>query len=59
MFKLFQSDPIKKLGKKHKALLAEAHRLSHTDRKASDAKMAEAESVAQEMDRLRAQQAGS
>ena len=50
MFGLFKKKTeIEKLQAEHQKLLAEAHRLSTQDRKASDLKMAEAEKV---MDRI-------
>lgn len=53
MFGLFKSkDPKKKLEKKYKELLEESYRLSSTDRKASDAKQAEAEDVLKEIEGL-------
>lgn len=44
MFGLF-GDKKKKLEKKYAQLLEESHRLSHSNRKASDLKMAEADQV--------------
>lgn len=44
MFGLF-GDKKKKLEKKYTQLLEESHRLSHSNRKASDLKMAEADQV--------------
>ena len=55
MFGLFKSDPTKKLEKKYKKLMEEAHALSHKDRKAADQKMQEAEEVAQEIEKLNQQ----
>lgn len=53
MFKLFQQkDPREALDKRYRALLAESHRLSTIDRKASDLKRAEAEEVAIAMEQL-------
>jgi len=53
MLNLFKKASEKdKLNKKYQKLISEAHKLSHTDRKASDAKMAEAEEVAKKMDQL-------
>ncbi len=40
------------LQKKYEALLKEAHRLSTTDRKASDAKIEEANSIAEQLMKL-------
>lgn len=46
MFGLFKKKTeVEKLQAEHQRLLAEAHRLSSQDRKASDLKMAEAERV--------------
>jgi hypothetical protein len=56
MFGLFKKkSPIDKLNEKHQALLAEAFKLSKTNRSASDAKIAEAEEVLKEIDRLKEQ----
>ena len=44
MFGLF-GDKKKKLEKKYARLLEESHRLSHSDRRASDLKMGEADQV--------------
>jgi len=53
MFNLFKKESEKeKLDKKYKKLLTEAYNLSHTNRTASDAKMAEAEGIAKEIDEL-------
>ena len=53
MFGLFKKkDPTEKLRKKHKQLLEEAFRLSKTDRKASDAKTAEAAEVMKEIEKM-------
>ncbi len=53
MFGLFKKkDPTDKLRKKHKQLLEEAFKLSKTDRKASDAKTAEAAEVMKEIEKL-------
>lgn len=54
MFGLFKkTTPAEKLEKRYRALLEEAHRLSTSDRMASDRKRAEAEQVLQELDALR------
>ena len=46
MFGLLKQKSVKdKLNKKYKRLLAESHRLSTIDRKASDAKQAEAQAI--------------
>jgi len=56
MFGLFKKkDPIEKLQDKYRKLLAESHSLSQRDRRAGDEKMAEAEEVAKEIDRLKSQ----
>lgn len=53
MFGLFKrKDPRKELQEKYKALLAESHRLSTTNRKASDLKRAEAEALLERLDAL-------
>ena len=53
MFGLFKKkDPTEKLRKKHKQLLEEAFKLSKTDRKASDAKTAEAAEVMNQIEKL-------
>ncbi len=41
-----------KLEKQYKQLLAEAHKLSHRDRRAGDAKMAEAYGVLAKLEKL-------
>lgn len=51
MFGMFQN-PKSKLEKKYQQLLAEAHRLSHVDRKKSDLKSAEAEEVRKAIETL-------
>jgi hypothetical protein len=53
MFGLFKKkDPRDELEKRYKELLAESHRLSTVDRKASDLKRAEAEEVIKAIERL-------
>jgi len=53
MFGLFKKkDPREVLEKKYKDLLAEVHRLSTLDRKASDLKRAEAEEVIKAIEQL-------
>lgn len=53
MFGLFKKkDPKQKLEIQYKSLLEEAFVLSKTDRKASDAKTAEAEAVLKEIEAL-------
>jgi hypothetical protein len=49
MWNPFKSDPLKRLQKKHAALLAEAHRMSTVDRTRSDALVAEAAKVEDEL----------
>ena len=51
MFGLFKSKQAK-LESKYQQLLAEAHRLSHINRKESDLKTAEAEAVRKELEAL-------
>lgn len=54
MFGLFKKkSPIDKLHDRHNSLLEEAFRLSKSNRSASDAKMAEAEEVLKEIERLK------
>jgi hypothetical protein len=54
MFGLFKRKTQKeKLQEQYQKLMAEAHRLSTTNRKQSDGKIAEAEQVMQEIDKLR------
>jgi hypothetical protein len=53
MFGLFKKPERKEvLNKKYKFLMKEYHRLSTIDRKAADSKMAEAELVLKEIDKL-------
>jgi hypothetical protein len=53
MFGLFKKkNPMEELQKKYSKLMEEAHRLSTTDRTASDAKMAEAQEVLAEMEKI-------
>lgn len=55
MFGLFKKkDPREETMKRYKAMLAESHRLSTVDRKASDLKRAEAEALLDELDRTTA-----
>ena len=50
---LFSSkSPKEKLQAKYKKLIDEAYKLSHTDRRASDLKTAEADAVLKEMEAL-------
>ena len=49
MWNPFKSDPQKRLQKKHADLLAEAHRMSTIDRSRSDALVAEAAAVEEEL----------
>jgi hypothetical protein len=46
-----KKDPREEIMKRDKAMLAESHRLSTVDRKASDLKRAEAEALLDELDR--------
>ncbi len=53
MFGLFKKPTEReRLQKEYKKLVEEAHKLSHRDRKAGDAKLAEAEEVAKKIDAL-------
>ncbi len=53
MFRSFWSkDPKARLEKQYRELLAEAHRLSTVDRKASDQKTAEADAVLRKIEAL-------
>ncbi len=53
MFGIFKKKSQKeKLQEQYQKLMAEAHRLSTTNRKQSDDKIAEAEQVMQEIDKL-------
>ena len=53
MFGIFKKKSEKeKLMQKYKALLQEAYKLSHTDRKAADLKTAEAEEIFQKAEKL-------
>jgi len=55
MFGLFKKKSERDiLLKQYDKLMAEAHKLSHTDRKAGDAKMAEAEEVMKQVEKLTA-----
>jgi hypothetical protein len=54
MFGLFKKkSPEDKLREKYQQLMSEAHKLSQTDRKAGDDKMAEAEKVMQELEAMK------
>jgi hypothetical protein len=53
MFGLFKKKSEKeKLQEKYNALIAEAYKLSHTDRTASDRKTAEAEEIIKQIEKL-------
>ncbi len=53
MFGLFKKKSEKeKLGDQYKKLMEEAHKLSHSNRKAADLKYTEAEAVARKMEQL-------
>lgn len=55
MFQLFhKKNPLQKLQSEYKKLMEEAHVLSQRDRKSSDAKYAEADRVAKEIEKLKA-----
>ncbi len=51
MFGIFTNKKAK-FEKQYQALMAESHRLSHSDRQASDLKMAEAEAVLEKIKSL-------
>ncbi|CAI8237350.1 MAG: Uncharacterised protein [Formosa sp. Hel1_33_131] len=54
MFGIFKKkSPIEKLQERYKKLMSEWHQLSSTDRSASDAKYAEAQTVLDEIENLR------
>jgi hypothetical protein len=54
MFGIFKKkSPIEKLQDRYKKLMSEWHQLSSTDRSASDAKYAEAQSILNEIDNLK------
>ncbi len=54
MFGLFKKTTEKeKLQKEYAKLMEEAHKLSHSDRRKADEKVAEAEEVAKKMDALK------
>jgi len=53
MFSFFKKkSPKEQLTRQYKSLLEEAYRLSQTNRKASDQKMAEAEALLQQISKL-------
>ena len=53
MFGLFKKTSEKeKLNKKYQEMLSKAHKLSHTDRTASDKMMAEAEEIAKKIEAM-------
>ncbi len=52
MFSFFKSDPIKKLEKKKQDLLSQAHKMSHTDRKAADELMMKADELEKKIQEL-------
>jgi len=53
MFGLFKKTTEKeKLSKKYQEMLSKAHKLSHTDRTASDKMMAEAEEIAKKIEAM-------
>lgn len=54
MFGIFKKkSPLEKLMAQHKLLLEESFRLSKSNRSASDAKMAEADALSKEIERLK------
>jgi hypothetical protein len=52
MFGLFKKDPVKKLEDKYQKLLKESFEISKVNRKLADQKMAEAEEVMKEIEKL-------
>lgn len=55
MFGLFKSkSEEEKLQERYQKLMAEAHKLSHSNRRASDEKVAEAEEVMKQLEQLKA-----
>ena len=52
MLGLFKKDPVKKLQQQHAKLLADAHRMRAVDRTKSDALMAQAAEVENEIAKL-------
>ena len=55
MFGLFgKSNAIEKLQRRHKKVLEESYKLSHTNRAASDQKAVEAEEIMKKIESLRA-----
>jgi chaperonin cofactor prefoldin len=54
-----KNNPDKKLAKKYDKLMAEGYKLSTSNRKLSDEKYAEADKVLKELEKLRADKAGS
>lgn len=54
MFGLFKKKSEKeKLQEQYKKLMSEAHKLSHSDRRKADEKMAEAEEVAKKLEAMK------
>jgi len=57
MFGIFKkTSEVDKLRKKHARIMKEAYQLSHTNRKESDAKYAEADKLAREIESLTAKE---
>ena len=53
MFGLFKTKtPAEKLQERYQKLMAEAHQLSHSNRRASDQKVAEAEEVIKQLEKI-------
>tara|TARA_Y100000588_G_C13658637_1_gene671105 strand:+ start:407 stop:568 length:162 start_codon:yes stop_codon:yes gene_type:complete len=52
MFGLFKKSEKEKLKSQYEKLVKESYKLSHTNRKASDLKMAEAQAVLDKMEKL-------
>jgi hypothetical protein len=53
MFGIFKKDPIKKLETQYQKLLKESFELSKVNRKLADEKVAKAEEVSKEIERLK------
>lgn len=52
MFKIFTTNPQRKLEKKYESLMSESYRLSTTNRKLADQKHAEADKVLKQIEEL-------
>lgn len=53
MFNFFKKDPLKDLQKQYAEMLEKSFKLSHSDRAASDKLRAEAEKIADEIEKLK------